>query len=167
MGVSRRFVLFGTVAAAALATSLPNMTKAQTVSVSGNAEIKARLMRMVKVAFPHSQFTDGCYERNCDAVLKAASADPGKVVMFYQGMSDLKNAGFDDMNDADALAHLKSIEENEFFQLMRGTTIVSLYNDPEVWDILGYEGASYDQGGYINRGFNDLDWLPEPRITEL
>lgn len=124
-------------------------------------------MRMVKVAFPHAQFPDSCYERNCDAVLAAASADPGKVVMFHQGMSDLKSAGFDGMDDAAALAHLKSIEGSEFFQLMRGTTIVTLYNDHEVWDILGYEGASFDQGGYINRGFNDLDWLPEPRITEL
>ena len=32
--------------------------------------------------------------------------------------------------------------------------------------VLGYEGASFDKGGYINRGFNDLDWLPEPRIEE-
>ena len=22
------------------------------------------------------------------------------------------------------------------------------------------------RGGYVNRGFNDLNWLPEPRITE-
>jgi hypothetical protein len=35
-----------------------------------------------------------------------------------------------------------------------------------VWAALGYEGSSYDKGGYINRGFNDLNWLPEPRIEE-
>jgi hypothetical protein len=35
-----------------------------------------------------------------------------------------------------------------------------------VWDLLGYEGPSFDKGGYLHRGFNDLDWLPEPRITE-
>ena len=44
--------------------------------------------------------------------------------------------------------------------------MVTLYNDKEVWDVLGYEGASFDKGGYVNRGFNDLDWLPEPRIEE-
>ena len=32
--------------------------------------------------------------------------------------------------------------------------------------MLGYEGTSFDKGGYVNRGFNDLDWLPEPRIEE-
>ncbi|MEM8804106.1 MAG: hypothetical protein AAGF55_16390, partial [Pseudomonadota bacterium] len=115
----------------------------------------------------HGQFPDSCYERNCDAIMGAASGNPGQITMFMQGMHDLKAAGFDDMDDAAALAHLQSIEGTPFFQLMRGTTVVTLYNDHEVWSILGYEGASFEQGGYIDRGFNDLDWLPDPRITEL
>ncbi|MEM8571639.1 MAG: hypothetical protein AAGG56_12125 [Pseudomonadota bacterium] len=167
MGVSRRFVLFGTAAAAALATTRPGRLRAATIDIAGDGETKARLMRMVKVAFPHANFPDSCYDRNCDAILKAASGNPGQIAMFYQGIADLKAAGFDSMDDAEALAHLQSIEDTEFFQLMRGTTILTLYNDHEVWQILGYEGASFDKGGYINRGFNDLDWLPEPRITEL
>ncbi len=44
--------------------------------------------------------------------------------------------------------------------------MVALYDDKEVWEILGYEGASYDKGGYLHRGFDDLDWLPAARITE-
>ena len=28
------------------------------------------------------------------------------------------------------------------------------------------EGASFDQGGYLHRGFDDLDWLPDPRTAE-
>jgi hypothetical protein len=27
--------------------------------------------------------------------------------------------------------------------------------------MLGYEGPSFDKGGYLERGFNDLDWLPD------
>ena len=49
---------------------------------------------------------------------------------------------------------------------VRGVAVVSLYNDPETWALLGYEGSSYEHGGYIDRGFDDLDWLPNPRITE-
>jgi hypothetical protein len=33
-----------------------------------------------------------------------------------------------------------------------------------VWDAVGYEGPSVHKGGYVNRGFDDLDWLPDPRI---
>jgi hypothetical protein len=43
---------------------------------------------------------------------------------------------------------------------------VALYDDAEVWDLLGYEGASFDKGGYLHRGFDDLDWLPRARVEE-
>ena len=44
--------------------------------------------------------------------------------------------------------------------------MVSLYNDSEVWDLLGWEGESFSKGGYLTRGFDDLDWLPTPRVEE-
>lgn len=167
MKVSRRFLMLGTASGIVLGAGLPGKLRANAIHIGSDADTKSRLMRMVKIAFPHANFPDSCYERNCDAIFAAANKSPGQAVMFATGMNDLKVAGFDDMDDAAALAHLESIEGTAFFQLMRGTTITSLYNDPEVWGILGYEGASFDQGGYINRGFNDLDWLPDPRITEL
>jgi hypothetical protein len=43
--------------------------------------------------------------------------------------------------------------------------ITSLYDDREVWSLLGYEGPSFAQGGYLKRGFDDLDWLPDPPLT--
>jgi hypothetical protein len=27
-----------------------------------------------------------------------------------------------------------------------------------VWPKFGYEGSSWENGGYINRGFNDVNW---------
>jgi hypothetical protein len=50
---------------------------------------------------------------------------------------------------------------------VRSTAIVALYDDKEVWGLLGYEGSSYEHGGYVDRGFDDLDWLPDPRIEEF
>ena len=29
------------------------------------------------------------------------------------------------------------------------------------WPRFGYEGSSAEHGGYINRGFADIDWLPK------
>ena len=48
-----------------------------------------------------------------------------------------------------------------FFQDDAGDLVVSLYNQEEVWPKFGYEGSSAENGGYINRGFNDIDWLPK------
>jgi hypothetical protein len=36
-----------------------------------------------------------------------------------------------------------------------------LYNNPLVWRYFGYEGPSAHLGGYINRGFDDISWIPD------
>jgi len=61
--------------------------------------------------------------------------------------------------EADRTAILKSIESDAFFQTIRGGLVVGLYNQPEVWSMLGYEGSSFEHGGYLNRGFDDVSWL--------
>ena len=35
----------------------------------------------------------------------------------------------------------------------------ALYNQKEVWPIFGYEGEFLSKGGYIERGFDDIEWL--------
>ena len=54
---------------------------------------------------------------------------------------------------------LQQIENTPFFQTVRGGLVVGLYNQKEIWPIFGYEGESYSKGGYIERGFNDIEWL--------
>ncbi len=61
----------------------------------------------------------------------------------------------------DRVALLQQIEQSAFFQQVRGDLIVSLYNNKEVWPRFGYEGSSAEHGGYIKRGFADIDWLPK------
>jgi hypothetical protein len=49
---------------------------------------------------------------------------------------------------------------------VRANVITTLYDDREVWKLLGYEVDSFAKGGWIDRGFDDLDWLPAPRVEE-
>ncbi len=63
--------------------------------------------------------------------------------------------------EADRVAVLEGISHTDFFKKIRSDLVVSLYNQPEIWPKFGYEGSSADKGGYINRGFNDIDWLPK------
>jgi hypothetical protein len=30
-----------------------------------------------------------------------------------------------------------------------------------VWPLFGYEGSSLEYGGYLERGFDDIGWLPK------
>ena len=48
---------------------------------------------------------------------------------------------------------------NQFFSDMLNKTQAYFYGNKNVWPKFGYEGSSWEKGGYINRGFNDLDWL--------
>ena len=61
---------------------------------------------------------------------------------------------------------LREIADAPFFRMIRSVAVVAIYDDHETWELLGYEGPSFDKGGYLHRGFDDLDWLPTPRVEE-
>ncbi len=129
-----------------------------------------RLVRVLKVAFPHRGFPDGPYERTAEHIIVTVSGNAFQTAQLGQGLIGLdavRVAPFADLEPAKALAVLEEIAHTPFFALVRSTTVVFMYSDREVWQLLGYEGESSDKGGYLDRGFDDLDWLPEPRIEEL
>lgn len=163
--MTRRSAMLAGVSAAVFAT---DGALAATFPLDPGSDEGSRklLVRMLRVMFPHKSFPDGPYDRTATAIFTAAGKTAAGKVNLASALNDLLTGGFDKLDDAAALAHLKSIEATEFFQLIRSTAISTLYDDPEVWTVLGYEGPSFDKGGYINRGFNDLDWLPDPRVEE-
>ncbi|MDE2573302.1 MAG: tat (twin-arginine translocation) pathway signal sequence, partial [bacterium] len=69
---------------------------------------------------------------------------------------------FHSASAAKRLAAVKHIEGSPFFSKVRATCIASLYNNQMAFAHFGYQGASWQHGGYIRRGFNDLTWLPNP-----
>lgn len=130
-------------------------------------DARAVLIRVLRVAYPHPRFPDGPYERTADTILAEAESSTWFRVALTQGLltlGHLAGGDFRDLNDEDATRVLRRIEATEFFGFIRRTTVLNLYDNADVWEVLGYEGPSFDKGGYINRGFNDLAWLPEARI---
>jgi hypothetical protein len=140
-----------------------------TVTPGGVSTERATLLRMVRVMFPHPDFPDGPYERTVDAIIAAGTDDARTAAQLQQGLRELDGLAdrpFTELDDARALELLRSISATTFFEAVRSNVIVTLYDDREVHRLLGYEGASFDQGGYLHRGFAGLDWLPDPRIEE-
>lgn len=124
----------------------------------------ATLVRLIRVAYPHPTFPDGPYERTARAV---RDADKGDLIPAGLDALDAAAGGdFAALDDEAATTAVEKIADSPFFKLVHSTTVVALYDDHEVWELLGYEGASFDKGGYLHRGFDDLDWLPDPRIEE-
>ena len=137
-----------------------------TVTPAGVGIDQRTLALMVRTMFPHANFPDGPYERTAAAIVEAADSDVRTRAQLEQGMRELDAAGFAQLNPDAALELLRGMAGTAFFELVRSKTILTLYDDPEVYSLLGYEGPSFDQGGYLQRGFDDLDWLPDPRIEE-
>src|SRR3954454_12200305 len=137
--------------------------------LSDSDRARRLLVRLLRVAYPHERFPDGPYERTAAAIEDAARADAGDDRALTHGLSALDRAAggaFLPVDDAAAEAVLRDRADEYFFRRIRSTAVVALYDDAEVWELLGYEGPSYALGGYLNRGFDDLDWLPHPRVDE-
>ena len=125
------------------------------------------LLRVLRLIYPHDGFPDGPYERTRDALLADAAASPRLAGVIAQGVRDLDALGdrpFADLSETEATALLERIARSDFFAAVRSKASVALYDDHEVWALLGYEGPSFHLGGYLERGFADLDWLPEPPV---
>jgi len=129
-----------------------------------SARQRRLLIRLLRVAYPHDRFPDAPYERTAKRVEEATSDE--ELDSLAQGLDALDADGFMDADEDSATAALRAVDQQPFFRQIHSTAVVALYDDREVWDLLGYAGSSFEKGGYVSRGFDDLDWLPDPRITE-
>lgn len=123
----------------------------------------ATLSRLLRGMYPHDQFPDGPYRRCAEVVRDDAQTD---LVAGLARLDELAGAPFKDVDEASLRRLVDDLGRDDFIVAVHSVAVNTLYDDHEVWEILGYEGSSFEKGGYINRGFDDLDWLPEPRITE-
>jgi hypothetical protein len=126
------------------------------------AETVAALARTL---YPHDALPDEVYARVSAKLDEAARADAAQGRMISDGVAELDGRGdrtFLERSAEERLADAKAIEGSDFFELVRSTAVVEVYSDAATWRALGYEGPSFVKGGYLRRGFDDLDWLPDP-----
>ena len=127
----------------------------------------ATLVQMARDIYPHDSMGDELYAAAVKAHDEKAAEDASYKTMLEAGVESL-NAAANQMGHATYLATgweaerttiLKTIESDAFFKTIQGGLVVGLYNQEAVWALLGYEGSSYEKGGYLNRGFDDITWL--------
>jgi hypothetical protein len=159
-------VLMGTLVAGSgiLATLAPGRTWALTMSAMTEVE-GGKLLNVTRGIFPHDTLDDAVYALVVKDLDAAAAKDPAIATLLRDGLQELDNLASGDWAGLDYLARENIVIKmagTDFFEKIRGTSVVSLYNNEMAWAHFGYEGSSYETGGYFERGFQDLDWLPEP-----
>lgn len=125
-------------------------------------ETFATLVQMARDIYPHDKVGDEYYVlavKGYDTADAAAGVEAGIAGLNSaaqgKGFASYLDAGW----ERDRVDILRSMEDSAFFQQIRGGLVTGLYNQKAVWPIFGYEGASFELGGYLNRGFNDINWL--------
>ncbi|MBO0906259.1 gluconate 2-dehydrogenase subunit 3 family protein [Jiella sonneratiae] len=134
---------------------------------STKPETFAALVQMSRDCYPHDALKDASYAKAVEILDEAARSSEADLALLEDGVAKLNKAAGDKggsdyaslANEADRAAILEAMAEDPFFQKVRSNLVVGLYNQKDLWPVFGYEGASADQGGYIDRGFNDLDWV--------
>lgn len=131
-------------------------------------ETMATLIQFARDIYPHDQIADRYYAKAVKGHDEQAAKDAKHKQIIEDGIADLDRLaaeagspnGYRDIGwEADRTAILHQISSSDFFQTIRGNLVVSLYNQKEIWPLFGFEGASADKGGYITRGFDDIDWV--------
>ena len=129
----------------------------------------ATLVKAARDIYPHDRIGDAFYIRAVTPWDAKAGKDEAVKTMVAEGVARLDQDAqerhskpyVDVAWEADRVALLRGIEHTAFFRTLRADLVVSLYNQPEIWPKFGYEGSSAEYGGYLARGFDDIDWLPK------
>ena len=120
----------------------------------------ATLLAATRTIAPHDKLEDAAYAFVIRALDTAAAKDEALRKQLKDGAAAL-GAGFAGAQESKRVAALRRIEATPFFQNLRVQTLQVLYSTPLAYAYFGYEGEAFSKGGYLQRGFNDLRWLPE------
>ncbi|MHB8145729.1 MAG: tat (twin-arginine translocation) pathway signal sequence [Vulcanimicrobiaceae bacterium] len=157
--------LVGTIAASSsLAMLAPSRVWALELSTVSNANA-ATILAFAQTLYPHKGLPTAVYALVVKDLDAAAKGDPAVATLLATGSASLNAAAggsFASASPAVRLAAAKKIDGTLFFTKVRSTCITSLYTNEMAFKHFGYQGASWQYGGYLTRGFNDLAWLPNP-----
>jgi hypothetical protein len=117
---------------------------------------------MARLICPHD-VPESVYVEVMDPILSTAATDPGLGHLLDQALSALDAAAEGDFAAADTNTQLEAMQSTAsqpWFAAIQGQVLPRVYNHPVIWKHIGYPGSSVEYGGYKDRGFNDIDWLP-------
>jgi hypothetical protein len=119
---------------------------------------------VLEVMFPHDGFDRALYAPPAAALSASAQKDAAAADTLARGWKVLNQAAGGRWRDASPAARARAIAlilGTPLFPMLRGTMLMTFYNDPKVWSLCGYEGDAWSRGGYAGPGLLQVDWLPD------
>jgi hypothetical protein len=166
--LSRRALLKGSGAALVLVVTGSAVVSPQQAWGMEPAALKpetmATLIQMARDIYPHDHVAERFYAIAMKDHDTKSGSDAAHKELIETGIADLDRrageGGYRGIGwEEDRVKLLHEIEATPFFQTVRGGMVVGFYNQKELWPLFGYEGESFSKGGYMTRGFDDIEWL--------
>ena len=127
-----------------------------------DSEASIVAVQVARLLFPHQSLENEIYVQIARDIDSDISRRP-EVNTWMESLPKLLDQQCDgewlEMSLPVQIEALRELEGTETFFYLRNRTIESLYRNPVVWKLVGYEGSSIEHGGYLNRGFDDINWL--------
>lgn len=124
------------------------------------------LQLLASVAYdllPFQTLTPALYVQVAERLLQAGNPAISEGLARLREISG--NVPWKELDESARVTVLASLEGTPFFAALRAGTVEVLYRSPEVFALVGYGGSAIEYGGYLNRGFDDIDWLPQAQAT--
>lgn len=122
------------------------------------------LAQLARRLFPHEGMSDAVYVDVMDGVLSSLANNPNTADMLTSAetaLNEQQEGDWFELDESAQIAAIVNIQDKAFFASILATVRGAFYYNPRVWEHINYPGSSKEYGGYKNRGFNDIDWLPE------
>ena len=129
--------------------------------LGGDGEI---LSNIVYQLFPHPGLSKDVYEQVTERLSERISQSADLTTMLDNAMEILVGNSHENwfaLSERGKVEAIEKIRHTPFFQFVLNEALSGVYRHPLTWELLGYEGSSLEFGGYIGRGLDDIDWLPE------
>lgn len=107
---------------------------------------------------------EGVEPDSFDSVGLALLDNPDLSAPIDSAIEALNAAAGSDWFSQDKSAQIEamaSVETQPWFTTLFVMSRAAFFDLPQVWTVLDFEGPSIEFGGYIDKGFDDIDWLPE------
>ena len=154
---------FSGVASGSLGISLLRSSAAWAAETDSSENLAA-IGRLAQLLFPHDGLAFEVYAEVIGEVLGMTAADPataGLLSVAEDALNTSLGKAWATAGEAEQLAAVAALQDETFIVGIREMVRWRLYDNAGLWQHIKYPGSSIEHGGYINRGFDDIDWLPE------
>ena len=164
--LTRRGFIELAVRQAIVGSSMLSLSPALSASTgTGLPDSEQVLSKLARDLFPHDDFPADIYTKVARALATSMSESEQNKNLLNEALTKMQDwSEVDDwttLSYAKRLQLLEQLQAEPVFRLLLGTAVRVIYQDPEIWKIIGYGGSAIEHGGYRHRGFDDIDWLPE------